>query len=208
MSKTVDIGTATVGMKSTVDSEICDIPQTKETKASFQDMEGEILAVRSKNGQYTAFTKCVGEDKQVLHIYNQSMKKLDDVKVGDDILGSDIMSLEWMGEKQIAVMSHISPTTGCLDVYDVEKKENVFHVNCTDYAWSNEVESIVYVEPVSRFQTGNIHLLDYRGNVLYETGEKEMIEDIKIGKNGKKILELGILDDGGECIEIKNVTVE
>ena len=138
-----------------------------------------VLAISSEDKQYTVFTR--RECRQKLYIYNAEENKLDQIDVTPDSADS-IMTLEWIAPDKVAVWSHASPSMGCLDIYDVNSLQKLVEKYCSFYSLTEEIDSLVYVESSPRC-SGYDTILNIDDEILYQTGDKEIISSIDINKN-------------------------
>lgn len=148
---------------------------------------GKRRVLEARNGQYEIYVQ-EGE-KQKLYVYNMKTGQQDSIKVepGKAVqIMSQIMSLEWLTPERAAVFSHLSPSTGCLSIYELETKELLCEKYCTFYAWHDNLESLVYVEPSSYYSAeyGKVKILDQKDRILYQTEKKEVVSDIAINSKG------------------------
>ena len=147
-----------------------------------KDDEDEAIAICSEDKKYTVFVR--NEDPQVLHIYNSEEKKLDQINVTPD-LATDIMTLEWFDQNQVAVWSHVNPSLGCLDIYDVNSLEKVVEKYCSSYSWTEGIDTLIYVEPAPHFSSdlGEEKVLNIDDEILYQTEKNELISSVDNNEN-------------------------
>lgn len=144
--------------------------------------ENEAIAICSEDKKYTVFVR--RENRQILYIYNSEEKKLDQINVIPD-LATDIMTLEWFGQNQVAVWSHVNPSLGCLDIYDVNSLQKVVEKYCSSYSWTEGIDTLVYVEPAPHFSSdiGEEKILNINDEVLYQTKKNEIIASMDNNNN-------------------------
>lgn len=144
--------------------------------------EDEAIAICSEDRKYTVFVR--NEDPQVLQIYNSEEKKLDQINVTPN-LATDIMILEWFDQNQVAVWSHVNPSLGCLDIYDVNSLEKVVEKYCSSYSWTEGIDTLVYVEPAPHFSSdlGEEKVLNIDDEILYQTEKNELISSVDNNEN-------------------------
>lgn len=142
-----------------------------------QKEDDDAIAISSEDKKYTVFVK--GEDRQKLYIYNAEEKILDQIDVEPN-LATDIMTLEWFDQNQVAVWSHVNPSLGCLDIYNVNSLEKVVEKYCSFYSWSEGIDTLVYVEPAPHFSSdlGEEKILNMDDQILYQTKKNEIISSI------------------------------
>lgn len=98
------------------------------------------------------------------------------------------MSLKWIDADQVAVWSHVNPSCGCLTLYDVNALKKLGEKYCSGYAWSEGMDSLVYVEPVphnpSAIGEEKILNLNMDEETLYQTKKFDMIRSMDINNHG------------------------
>ena len=146
------------------------------------DDNDSVLAISSEDNKYTVFVR--GEECQKLYIYNTENNKLDQIDVAPD-LTTDIMTLEWIGQDKVAVWSHVNPSLGCLDIYDVNSLQKLVEKYCSSYSLTEEIDSLVYVEPAPHFSSaiGEEKILNIDDEILYQTEKNEVISSIDNNDN-------------------------
>lgn len=176
--------------------------ENKEEDETVVSEDMDTLAISSRDGLYNVFVRT--NNSRMLHIYNNKTNELDDVEMGL-YLSTGIMSLEWLDDTKVAVFSHVNPSVGCLDIYDVVKKEVLFEEYCSEYSWTDGIESLVYVEPAPHLgrQIGNESLLNYEGEILYESGNTEKISEVAKNEEGDLAIILDNMTDRKEVQDTK-----
>ena len=157
-----------------------DAESMNETEPDNQD---EILAVTSSTGKYRAFTR--EYNSQMLYIYDNNARELDSIEVTPS-LTTGITSIEWFDETKVAVYSHVNPSLGCLDIYDAATKENLVEKYCSYYAWTDGLDSLIYVEPAPHFSSkiGKTKIRNYDDDILYQTKKNVVIRGIAENEEG------------------------
>lgn len=140
------------------------------------------IAISSEDNKYTIFVK--GLNREDLYIYNTEEKKLDQIEVEPD-LATGIMSLKWIGPDKVAAWSHVNPSWGCLDIYDVNSMRKLVEKYCSIYSVTEDIDRLVYVEPAPHFPSavGEEKILNMDNEVLYQTEKKEIISSIDKNDN-------------------------
>lgn len=163
-----------------VDAEIdLENPENAIIKTDDNDV---VLAISSEDNKYTVFVR--RENYQKLYIYNTEKNELNQIDVTPDLV-TDIMTLEWIGTDKVAVWSHVNPSLGCLDIYDVNGLQKLVEKYCSFYSLTEEIDSLVYVEPAPHFSSakGDEVILNIDDEILYQTGKKETISSIDSNDN-------------------------
>lgn len=139
-----------------------------------QKEDDDAIAISSEDKKYTVFVR--REERQVLYIYNADEKRLDQINVTPN-LATDIMILEWFDQNRVAVWSHVNPSLGCLDIYDVNSLEKVVEKYCSIFSWSDDIDTLIYVEPAPHFSSdlGEEKVLNIDDEILYQTKKNECI---------------------------------
>ncbi len=139
-----------------------------------QKEDDDAIAISSEDKKYTVFVR--REECQVLYIYNADKKRLDQINVTPN-LATDIMTLEWFDQNRVAVWSHVNPSLGCLDIYDVNSLEKVVEKYCSIFSWSDDIDTLIYVEPAPHFSSdlGEEKVLNIDDEILYQTKKNECI---------------------------------
>lgn len=139
-----------------------------------QKEDDDAIAISSEDKKYTVFVR--REECQVLYIYNADKKRLDQINVTPN-LATDIMTLEWFDQNRVAVWSHVNPSLGCLDIYDVNSLEKVVEKYCSIFSWSDDIDTLIYVEPTPHFSSdlGEEKVLNIDDEILYQTKKNECI---------------------------------
>lgn len=147
-----------------------------------QKEDDDAIAISSEDKKYTVFVR--REERQKLYIYNAEEKKLDQIDVEPN-LATDIMTLEWFDQNRVAVWSHVNPSLGCLDIYDLNSLEKVVEKYCSFYSWSEGIDTLVYVEPAPHFSSdlGEEIIRDMDDQILYQTKKNEIISSIDKNNN-------------------------
>ncbi len=139
-----------------------------------QKEDDDAIAISSEDKKYTVFVR--REERQVLYIYNADEKRLDQINLTPN-LATDIMTLEWFDQNRVAVWSHVNPSLGCLDIYDVNSLEKVVEKYCSIFSWSDDIDTLIYVEPAPHFSSdlGEEKVLNIDDEILYQTNKNEYI---------------------------------
>lgn len=139
-----------------------------------QKEDDDAIAISSEDKKYTVFVR--REECQVLYIYNADEKRLDQINVTPN-LATDIMTLEWFDQNRVAVWSHVNPSLGCLDIYDVNSLEKVVEKYCSIFSWNDDIDTLIYVEPAPHFSSdlGEEKVLNIDDEILYQTKKNECI---------------------------------
>lgn len=147
--------------------------------------EDEGLAIKSQDGKCKVFMK--GNERLKLYIYHAEEEKLDeiDVRPMDTDIG-DIMSLGWIDTDQVAVFCHLSPSGGCLGIYDVNTLQKLEEKLCAEYSWVEGIDSLVYVEPAPRrsSEIGKEKILNADDEIIYQTKKFETIYSMDSNARG------------------------
>ncbi len=147
--------------------------------------EGDVaLSIMSEDGKCKVFVK--KDQRQKLYIHHVEEGRLDEIDVMPD-LADAIMSLEWIDANQVAVWSHVNPSCGCLDIYDVNTLQKQEEKYCSKYAWSKGMDSLIYVEPVPHNPSavGKEKILNLNDEFLYQTKKFVIIRSMDINDRGE-----------------------
>ncbi len=171
------------------------------------DDANEAIAISSEDNKYTVFVR--EEYPQKLYIYNMEKNKLDQIDVAPD-LATDIMTLEWIDPDKVAVWSHVNPSVGCLDIYDVNNLQKLVEKYCSSYSLTEEIDTLIYVEPAPHFSSaiGKEKILNIDDEILYQTKENEVISSIDTNDNGDIAIVAEKKDDNYETESTDLVVLE
>lgn len=158
------------------------VPGEEKQEDSGENEKRHILEARSTRYEIYVMEGVEGGG-QNLYVYDKETEQTNCITVGTDI-SNGIMSLEWLAPDIAAVFSHVSPYTGCLSIYALETKKLIFERYCSRYAWHDNLQSIVYVEPTPHF-SGKEKILDMQDRVLYQTGKWEAVSEIAVNSAGE-----------------------